>query len=69
MNDQKIKDLEIELDKYKEKFKHMSKEYSQTREGSMYGCEYYEVQCRVLQTMIADIAKEINRLKKEEKLL
>ena len=65
----KIDELELELKKNKDRLKHMSFEYSQTREGSAYGCEYYEVQCRVLQSMIDNIQKEIIRLKKEEKLL
>jgi hypothetical protein len=65
----KIKELERELEKCKERLRHMSLEYSQTREGSAYGCEYYEIQCRVLQSMIDNTAKEIIRLKKEQKLL
>jgi len=65
----KINELELELKKNQERLKHMTIEYSQTREGSAYGCEYYEVQCRVLRSMIEDISKEIIRLKKEEKLL
>ena len=64
-----LKELEEELQKYTEQLKHMSTEYAQTREGSAYGCEYYDIQCRVLQSQIETIQKEINKVKKEEKLL
>lgn len=64
-----LKELEEELQKYTERLKHMSTEYAQTREGSAYGCEYYDIQCRVLQSQIETIQKEINKVKKEEKLL
>jgi len=67
--DIKIKELEKELEKYKEKLEHMSREYAQTREGSAYGCEYYDIQCRVFQSQIEEIQKEINKLKNKEKLL
>lgn len=65
----KLKELEKDLIKYTEKLQHMSTQYSQTREGSAYGCEYYDIQCRVLQSQIEAIQKEINKVKKEEKLL
>ena len=67
--DKKIKELEKELEKYKEKLNHMSTEYAQTREGSAYGCEYYDIQCRVLQSQIEITQKEINKLKNKEILL
>jgi hypothetical protein len=65
----KLQSLESELKKYQEKFKHMSSEFAATKEGSAYGCEYYEIQCRVLQSMIIEIQQEILKTKKEEKLL
>jgi hypothetical protein len=65
MNNKKIKELELELEKCQKRLKHMSIEYSQTREGSAYGCEYYEIQCKVLELMINNISKEIIRLKRE----
>jgi hypothetical protein len=65
----KLQLLEEELNKNQERLKHMSTEYAQTREGSAYGCEYYEIQCRVLQSMVEGIQKEILKIKKEEKLL
>jgi len=60
---QKMAELEEELGKLKEKLKHMSTEYAQTREGSAYGVEYYEIQCRVLESMIGGVKEEIERLK------
>lgn len=65
----KLQSLESELKKYQEKLKHMTTEYSDTREGSAYGCEYYEIQCRVLQSMVIEIQQEILKTKKAEKLL
>ena len=67
--DIKIKELEKELEKYNKRLQHMSTEYAQTREGSAYGCEYYDIQCRVFQSQIELIQKEINNLKNKEKLL
>jgi 50S ribosomal subunit-associated GTPase HflX len=63
----KLKNLEAELKKYEEKWAHMSKEYAATRAGSNYGVEYYEIQCRVYQSMIEEIKEEIDKLKKSEK--
>ena len=65
----KLQKLQEELKNYQNKLKHMSSEFAATKEGSAYGCEYYEIQCRVLQTMIQDIETEIAKTKKEEKLL
>lgn len=66
---QKTDQLTAELIKYQEKLRHMTSEFAATKEGSAYGCEYYEIQCRVLQSIIQDIEKEIVKTKKEEKLL
>ncbi|MBU1117345.1 hypothetical protein KKD37_00040 [Patescibacteria group bacterium] len=65
----KVKKLQKELRNYQDKLKHMSAEFAATKEGSAYGCEYYEIQCRVLLTMIQDTQAEILKTKKEEKLL
>lgn len=67
--DDKILKLEEELKKNVDRLQHMSTEYAQTRGGSAYGVEYYEIQCRVYQSMIEDIKKEIEKLKREKKLL
>jgi len=40
---QKIDQLTAELKKYQEKLKHMTSEFAATKEGSAYGCEYYEI--------------------------
>jgi prefoldin subunit 5 len=60
---EKIEKLEKELEKYEEKLAHMSAEYAATRAGSAYGVEYYEIQCRVYQSMIEEIKEEIDKLK------
>lgn len=59
----KIAQLEEEYKRYSEKLKHMSTEYAATREGSAYGVEYYDIQCRVLASMLEGIRKEIESLK------
>lgn len=65
--EEKLKRLEDEQKKLEEKMKHMSAEYAQTRAGSAYGVEYYEIQVKVYQAMIADIRTEIVSLKKQLK--
>jgi hypothetical protein len=62
----KIQHLESELIKYKEKLVHMSSEFAATKAGSAYGVEYYEIQCRVLQSMINSIQMELFELKKKK---
>ena len=44
----------------------MATEYSATKEGSAYGVEYYEIQCRVYQSMISDLQSEIDKLKRKK---
>lgn len=61
---EKIANLTKELDKLQEKHQHMMTEYSSTREGSAYGVEYYEIQLKVLTTMMYEIKLEISNLKK-----
>lgn len=61
---EKIIKLTEELEKLKEKYQHMLTEYSATREGSAYGVEYYEIQLRVLTTMIQEVKTEISNLRK-----
>jgi len=63
---EKIKQLEAELAKYKEKYNHMAEEFAATKSGSAYGVEYYDVQCKVYLDMIAGIEKEIVELKKKK---
>ena len=65
----KLDELEIELRKNKERLRHMTVEYAATRGGSAYGVEYYDIQCRVLQSMIAEIEAEMVNLKKKKKLI
>lgn len=65
----KLQKLQEDLKDYQDKLKHMCSEFAATKEGSAYGCEYYEIQCRVLQSMIQDVQAEILKTKKEEKLL
>jgi len=62
----KINQLELELKKYKAKLEHMSSEFAATKAGSAYGVEYYEIQCRVLQSMIESIQLELFELKKKK---
>ena len=63
----KIKKLEADLKKYQKQLIHMSTEYAATREGSAYGCEYYEIQCRVLESMVNEIKTELVKLKSKNK--
>ena len=63
---EKLKRLEEELKKSEVGLQHMSQEYSETRGGSAYGVEYYEIQVKVYQAMIEDIKTEILRLKKQK---
>lgn len=65
MND-KLAQLEAELEKYQKKYIHMSSEFAATRAGSAHGVEYYDIQCRVLQSMINGIKQEIFELKKKK---
>lgn len=65
--EEKLKNLEEELVKTEARLKHMAMEYAQTREGSAYGVEYYDIQVKVYQEMVANIKKEILRLKEEIK--
>jgi hypothetical protein len=62
----KISYLKNELKKYQKKLVHMAKEYAMTKEGSAYGVEYYDIQCRVLQSMVEGIEKEILELKRKK---
>lgn len=61
---EKIANLTIELEKLKEKYQHILTEYSATKEGSAYGVEYYEIQIKVLDTMMQEIRMEILNLRK-----
>ncbi|MFA4827141.1 MAG: hypothetical protein WC596_02720 [Candidatus Shapirobacteria bacterium] len=63
---QKIDQLQDQLKKLKERLQHMATEYSATKEGSSYGVEYYEIQCRVYQSMISDLQSEIDKLKRKK---
>lgn len=63
----KLKRLEDELEKLEVRMQHMVREYSETRAGSAYGVEYYEIQVKVYQEMISNIKKEILELKRNEK--
>ena len=63
--DEKIKKLEEELEKYQKQYQHMSEEFAATKAGSAYGVEYFDIQTRVLQTMIAEIKTEITKLKRK----
>ena len=47
----------------------MSGEFAATKAGSAYGVEYYDIQCRVLQSMIEGIEREIFELKKKKRLI
>jgi len=62
----KLTYLESELKKYKKQLVHMSSEFAEPKAGSAYGVEYYEIQCRVLQSMIESIQLEILELKKKK---
>jgi len=62
----KLVHLESELKKYQEKLDHMSMEFAATKAGSAYGVEYYDIQYRVLQSMVEGIEMEILELKKKK---
>ena len=62
----KIKELEAELKKYKDRYAHMSTEFAQTKAGSAYGVEYYDIQCKVYLSVIESLEKEIAELKKQK---
>ena len=61
----KLKKLEEELKKLEEKMQHMATEYAETKAGSAYGVEYFEIQVKVYQEMISNVKKEIFELKKK----
>lgn len=61
---EKIANLTEELDKLKEKYRHMLTEFSGTKEGSAYGVEYYDIQIKVLDRMMQEISMEISNLRK-----
>jgi hypothetical protein len=63
MDVEKIKRLEDELDKYEKKLKEMQVNWSATKGGSRYGDEYLETQIKVYQSMIAEVKREIMKLK------
>jgi len=62
----RLKTLEEELKKHEAGLRHMSQEYSETRGGSAYGVEYYEIQVKVYQAMINDVKAEIFKLKRQK---
>jgi len=66
-NEEKLKELEQDLVKTEARLEHMAMEYSETRGGSAYGVEYYEIQVKVYQEMVANIKKEIFKLKGQTK--
>jgi hypothetical protein len=59
----KLEELEKELEKLEARLLHMAREYAETRGGSAYGVEYYEIQVKVYQAMIIDVKKEIQKEK------
>lgn len=61
---EKIEQLEKELEKYKADYQKMLQQYSETRAGSCYGVEYFEIQLKVLNTMIWETSQEIVKIKK-----
>ncbi len=61
----KLEELQAELAKLEGRLVHMAKEYAETRSGSAYGVEYYEIQVKVYQAMIVDVKKEIEKLSKK----
>ena len=63
----KVNKLEEELKNLEARMQHMVIQYSETRAGSAYGVEYYEIQVKVYQEMINNIKKEIFKLKKSTK--
>ena len=65
----KLAHLESELKRNQERLIHMSGEFAATKAGSAYGVEYYDIQCRVLQSMIEGIEREIFELKKKKRLI
>jgi hypothetical protein len=63
---ERLEELEKELKKLEARLLHMAKEYAETRGGSAYGVEYYEIQVKVYQAMVEGVKKEI--LKEKTKL-
>ncbi|KKQ69210.1 MAG: hypothetical protein US90_C0018G0054 [Candidatus Shapirobacteria bacterium GW2011_GWE2_38_30] len=49
MENEKLKNLEKELDLYRKKLTQMQKDWSASRGGSRYGDEYLEMQIKVYQ--------------------
>jgi hypothetical protein len=64
-NEEKLINLEEELVKTEARLEHMAMEYSETRGGSAYGVEYYDIQVKVYQEMVANIKMAIDNLKED----
>jgi hypothetical protein len=60
---EKPKKLEEELKKLEARLKHMATEFAETKAGSAYGVEYFEIQVKVYQEMIEEVKKEILKAK------
>ncbi len=63
---EKLLTLEKELEIANKRYLHMLKEYSETKSGSAYGVEYYDIQLKVLESMVYDIKREIAILKSND---
>lgn len=61
---EKITKLTKDLGELKKKHQHMLTEYSDTKAGSAYGVEYYDIQVKVLETMMLELQTEISSLRK-----
>ncbi|HAP37418.1 hypothetical protein A2574_04010 [Candidatus Shapirobacteria bacterium RIFOXYD1_FULL_38_32] len=66
MENEKLKNLEKELDLYRKKLTQMQKDWSASRGGSRYGDEYLEMQIKVYQDMIISVKKEIFELRRKK---
>jgi len=59
MDLKKVNKLEKEVKKYRSKLSHLEREYAETKSGSAYGVEYFDIQIKVYTKMISDIEEEI----------
>jgi len=63
---EKLQKLKEELQLNEDRYKKMLREFSETRAGSAYGVEYFEIQLRVLEEMIRNTKIEIIKIKSSD---